>query len=248
MILKTSKFICVTLISLCSSLPLVAKQPQEVVDTDSVAKPKVQLYTSREAARKALEESGKPKFFNGIAVGVDVVGPIMKTASSWGQYEVMGRVNIKETYFPVVEIGRGMCEHIDESTEMRFSTKAPYFRIGCDINCAKNKLTNNRIFAGVRYGFSSFDYDVSAPDVIDPTWGNVVPFQVHGISGKEHWGEMLFGIESRVCPFLQIGWNLRYKFAFSEDYGEVGKPWYVPGYGRNKNGAFGATFNVIFEL
>lgn len=247
MMLKIYRFICVLLLSASWGIPTAATTTCLLSDTVT-EKSDTKLYSSREEARKALEKGDQPRFFSGVAVGVDVVGPIMRMASSRGQIEAMCRVNILETYFPILEIGMGECNHTDETSIVNYSTKSPYFRIGMDMNFAKNKLSGNRIFGGVRYGFTSFKYDVSSPGVYDPVWNTTIPYQVNDISAKKHWAELLFGIESRICSFVQLGWSVRYKFGISETSGSIGKPWYVSGYGRNKNGIFGATFNVIFEL
>ena len=246
MMLKISKYICVPLISLFAVLPATAFT--QATKVDSLRSGNTKLYTSREEARKALAKGNYANFLSGFSVGVDIVGPIMKAASSRGHIEGMCRVNLLDTYFPVFEMGLSSCNHTDESTDVNFSTKAPYFRLGCDVNFSKNKQSGNRIFGGVRYGFTSFDYDVSAPPIVDPTWGTSVPYNLKGLNGKKHWAELLFGIESKVCPFIQIGWSVRYKFSLKDDCSDFGNPWYVPGYGRNKNGIFGANFNFIFEL
>ncbi len=247
MILKIYRFICVLLLNICWGVPAVATTRCLLADTVA-EKSDAKLYSSREEARRALEAGEQPRFFSGVAVGVDIVGPITRMASSSGQLEAMCRVNLLETYFPILEVGFSECNHTDETSSVNYSTKAPYFRIGMDMNFSKNKLSGNRIFGGVRYGFTSFKYDVSSPGIYDPVWDVTIPYQVKGVSGNKHWGELLFGIESRVCSFIQLGWSLRYKFGLSEKSGGIGKPWYAPGYGRNKNGIFGANFNIIFEL
>jgi hypothetical protein len=172
----------------------------------------------------------------------------MRAASSYGNYEGMVRLNLLETYFPILEIGLGDCSHTEESTNMKYSTRAPYFRIGCDMNFANNKQSGNRIFGGVRYGFSSFEYDIIAPDMVDPNWGTIVPYQIKGVNGNKHWGELVISLESRIFSHFQIGWAVRYKFTLSDKHGESSRAWYVPGFGKNKNGSFGANFNLIFEL
>ena len=245
--LKTYKYICVALVSICSVMPAAAEH-YAMSDTLSSSTTTPKRYTSREEARKALEKDRHSTFFTGFSVGVDLVGPIMDAASSRGSVEGMCRAHLLETYFPVLEIGVGTCNHTDENTNLNFSTKSPYFRVGCDVNFSKNKTTGNRILGGVRYGFTSFEYDISAPPLVDPNWGTSLPFEMRNMEGKKHWAELLFGIESRVCSFLQIGWAVRYKFTLANQSADHAHPWYVPGYGRNKNGIFGANFNLIFEL
>ena len=244
--LKIYRFICIALLNVLTAVSAFAFIPQEGMD--SVRNPNVKLYTSREAARRAIEKNKEPKLFNGVGVGVDIVGPIMRAASSYGNYEGMIRVNLLETYFPVLEIGIGDCNHTEESTNITFATRAPFFRLGCDVNFSKSKKSGNRIFGGARYGFSSFEYDITAPDIVDPNWGTLVPYQLRKINGNKHWGELLFGIESRIFNHMQIGWAVRYKFNLADKHGDSSKPWYVPGFGRNKNGTFGVNFNLIFEL
>ena len=248
MMLKISKFIYALLLSTTSWL-----FPTNVYATgfltDSVTqKSKKPLYTSREAARQALTAEAKANFFNGVSVGVDVVGPVMQALSSRGHIEGMLRVNILETYFPILEIGYSKCNHTDENTFVTYKANAPYFRVGLDVNLAKNKFSGNRIFAGMRYGFTSFEYDVSSQPVEDFIGGSSVPFHLTALEGNKHWAELLFGIETRITSFLQLGWALRYKFGLSEKSSYMGKPWYVPGYGRNKNGTFGANFNIILDF
>lgn len=50
---------------------------------------------------------------------------------------------------------------------------------------------------GLRYGFSKFDYDTDAPDIIDPIWGDRLHFAYKGLSGNTHWAEVVFGLEAK---------------------------------------------------
>ena len=45
--------------------------------------------------------------FRGVQVKTDLVGLVQKAVSSYGQYEVGVRVNLKDKYFPVIELGYG---------------------------------------------------------------------------------------------------------------------------------------------
>lgn len=240
MMLKICRYICVVIFSAwcidCAS----------AVANDSIKRG--EIYASRSDAQKALSQKSTQPFFGGLSVGVDLVGPVMKMAASWNQLEAMGRVNLLETYFPTFEIGIGETDYVDDSSFISYEVKAPYWRLGCDFNFAKNKTTGNRIFGGFRYGFSVYDYSISAPNVVDPNWGTLVPFELKDLHGKKHWAELVFGLEAKMWGMVHLGWNFRYKFGLSEKYSHYGKPWYVPGYGENKSGTLGATFNLIFDL
>ena len=72
--------------------------------------------------------------FRGISVGVDVVGAAMAVMSDYGQYEGVAVVNLKDKYFPTIEIGIGKADKKDDITGTTFATRALYFRIGTDFN------------------------------------------------------------------------------------------------------------------
>lgn len=205
-------------------------------------------YASREEAAAAMEANNRLPLLAGVSVMVDAAGAVMALATPYGQYEAAARVNLRGRYFPIVEVGWGVSDNLNETTNNHYKVSAPYFRAGLDYNVAKNKRSGNRIFIGVRYGFSSFKYDMEGPDIADAVYGTTSPFHLEGVKGTNHWGEALFGLEARVWGMLHLGWTIRYRLRFSDKASEWGSPWYVPGYGRNDSHAIGGTFNLIFDI
>lgn len=186
--------------------------------------------------------------FAGISVSGDLAGAVMAVATPFGQYEAACRINLKERYFPIFEMGWGTSDHTDETTLLHYKTGAPYFRIGCDYNFAKDRYSGNRIMGGVRYGFSSFNYDIDSPGIEDPIWGTVTPFDYDGVHGGVQWAELVFGLEAKIWSIFHIGWTARYRFRLHNTTSDIGSPWYVPGYGRNEGHVFSGTFNIIFDI
>ena len=86
-----------------------------------------------------VAESDSVPLFNGFAVSVDLVGPIQMLIGDYGQYEAAVRVNLKDRYFPTVELGIGKADHDDDATNIKYKTTAPYAKIGVDFNLLKNK-------------------------------------------------------------------------------------------------------------
>ena len=244
--LRISKLLCVTVFSVLT----FSSQAYNSLDgevADSISKHK-KVFTSKDEARKELLKDNGIPLYCGASIGADLVGPVMKVAANWHQLEALGRINLKQKYFPIVEVGLGKCDYTDDTSFITYQVSAPYCRLGCDINFAKNKISGNRIFGGVRYGFSSYEHDIHAPQFKDPNWGHVVTYDLNSLNGNKHWAELVFGLEAKLWKMIHLGWNFRYKFSLSEKHSEFGKPWYVPGYGENKNGTIGATFNLIFDL
>ena len=186
--------------------------------------------------------------FAGISVSGDLAGAVMAAASPYGQLEAACRINLKGRFFPILEIGWGVSDHTEETTELHYKTRAPYFRIGCDYNFANDRRSGNRVFGGLRYAFSSFDFDVDGPPVVDPVWGTHTPFVYEGMHAAARWAEIVFGLEAKIWKIFHLGWSVRYRLRLHEKQSAVGGAWYVPGYGRNDTHALGGTFNIIFDI
>ena len=234
---RISRYISATAISLLLAFPLHAQEEQT---------------TQEEEAKEAVEDQAEkePPVFGGVAVSGDVVGVAMKMlGSDYSQMEVAARLNFKERYFPVFELGYGESDNQGVETGNRFQTHAPYFRIGLDYNFNTRKWqTGNRYYLGVRYAFTSFRYDISAENFTDPVWDVEVPFDYNGLSANAHWGEVVFGIEAKIWGIFRLGWNVRYKIRISHKDAPQGRPWYVPGFGKYGNSCLGGTFNIIFDI
>ncbi len=198
---------------------------------------------------KILElENKEVPFFNGIAVSADLVGPVMLLVGDYGQYEVELRVNLKNKYFPVVELGYGKADADDAATRLSYKTKAPYGRVGLDFNLLKNKRDVNRLYGGLRYAYTSYKFDLFCPGVTDPTWGESAEFKAKDVACNYHWLEVVFGVDAKLWGPIRLGWSARYKRRLFHDDGNVGNTWYVPGYGKQGNARLGGSFHVIFEL
>ena len=158
----------------------------------------------------SLQKDSVP-LFRGFAVSVDIAGPLVKAMSDYGEMEGSLRINLHDQYFPIVEIGYGEADHNNEVTQISYSTKAPYFRVGCDLNLLKNKHTPNRIYGGLRYAFTSYKVDMARPEVSDPIWGSPTSFEIVGESCNQHWAEVVIGLDAKIFGPLHLGWNVRYK-------------------------------------
>lgn len=204
-------------------------------------------YASPEEAAEAMKKKDIP-FISGMSVGGDLAGLIMASWTAYGQYEGLFRIHLKERFFPTFEAGWGISNHTDEETSLHYKTQAPYFRIGCDYNLNKDLHSGNRIFAGLRYAFTAFKYDLDGPDMKDPFGNGSIPYRFTGINSNSHWAEVLFGLEAKIWKSFHIGWNIRYKLRLSQKKTSLGQAWYVPGFGKNDTSTLGGSFNLIFDI
>lgn len=199
-------------------------------------------------ANKDVAVKDTVALFKGFSVSADIVGPIMMAVSDYGQYEAALHLNLKDKYFPVVEVGYGKADHTEETTKMTYKTSAPFFRIGTDFNVLKNKHDIYRLLVGARYGFTAFKYDLSSPGVNDPVWGGTSEYSATGVKCNYHWIEAGISVDVKLAGPVHLGWSARYKQRLSANEGPLGKAWYVPGYGKTGTSTFGILFNVAIDI
>ena len=243
-----SIIIALTLAASCC-LPTVAQQPAAATlgDADTL---RVDSVVS--AVSTAISKPSKPKKVRpfGIAVGADLVGVGMRLAGcDWRQMEVLGRINIKDKYFPIFEMGLGEADHEGREIDNRYKTRAPYFRLGIDYNFNK-KRNGNRLFLGVRYAFSAYNYEIhTGTPLTDPVWNTSQSIDYSSLHGRTQWAEVVLGVETRLWSIVRMGWDMRVKFRLHQNADPVCDPWYVPGLGKNSDSAvWGGTFKLLFDI
>ena len=222
-----SRSISLAVIMLLSTLTVSAQQRKQVVvqDSDSIA------------------------FFRGVAVSVDLVGPVQLLVSDYGQIEGAVRLNFKDRYYPIIELGYGKADATDDVTRLNYKTNAPYCKVGLDFNLLKNKHDIYRLLAGFRYAYTSYKFDINSEVPInDPVWGDGATYSAHDVKANCGWAEAVLTVDAKIFGPVRMGWSVRYKHRLNHDDGNVGNTWYVPGYGKQGNTRLGGTFNVTIEI
>ena len=197
------------LLLFCIGLPLLAQQ-QRPAQT-----PK------RDQKKKEVAEIDTIPLYNGTYVGVDLYGIGSKLlGGDFMSSEVSVAVNLKNKFIPTIEFGMGGTDTWSETGIHYKSKMAPFFRIGVDYNTmAKKKEKNSYLYAGLRYAFSPFKYDVSTMPADDPIWGDVignpsledgywggsVPFSHLGMKGSVQWLEIVLGVKVRIYKNFNMG-------------------------------------------
>ena len=195
-----------------------------------------------------LEKDTIP-IMRGFQVSFDLLGAGMLKLGDYGQLEGALRLNLHDQWFPIVEIGYGKAERIDdEVTELTYKTQAPYFRVGVDFNLLKKKHQANRLLMGLRNAYTSYKVDIWHAEFSDPAWKWPVHYDIRDQQCSQHWVEAVVGIDAQVFGPVHLGWSLRYKQRLSHKDGVTGKTWYIPGYGTWDSSALGGTFNLIIDI
>ena len=192
---------------------------------------------------EAFQQKTKSSLFEGMTLGVDLVGPIMYKASDSGDFQASLQANIKGKYFPAVELGYGKAQKEYDDEKVSYAAKAPFVRVGCDMNILRNKHDDYLLLVGMRYGLTSFDFDTTPLDVAE----GVVPETVSEKCSL-HWIELVFGVDAKVWGPLHMGWSFRYRKRMSASECQ-NKPLYAPGYGKADNGSqFMALYTIGIHI
>ena len=200
---------------------------------------------------KEEEEKPKTELYQGVFVGLDVFGFLNQAlGSDTKSAEASVEVNLLNRFFPVVEVGYAAIETSGEDTDIFYKSSAPYFRIGMNYNVFyKKPHLPGQLLVGLRYGYSSFEYDVNAPALTDPNWGHTsVPFAYEGVKSNASWVEVCAGLKTQVYKGFYMGFTVRYRSRLSQKVHENSEPYYIPGFGKNGSTNVGLTYNLIYKL
>lgn len=183
------------------------------------------------------------------SVGIDIWDPIMRVfGQKYGLIEFSGELNLHNRYIPVVEIGVGQTNYTPAKNNYTYKVGVtPYFRIGCNYNFIYNSNPDYMAFAGVRFGFSKFNYSLTDVTLTNDYWGDpgVVAFPKQSCSLT--YMQIMFGIRVRIMGPISMGWAFRYKTRLHESKADFGEPWYIPGYG-SRNSSITGSFSIFYTL
>lgn len=173
-----------------------------------------------------------PKIYN-LSVGVNLWDPIMRAfGQDYGLADLELRLNMYNRYIPTFEFGLGQTKHKpDEYNYTYHSSIAPYAKIGIDYNFLFNSNPDYQLYGGLRYGFSTFKYNITGATTGDTYWGEPVTFDIPSQSATAGWMEIVLGLRVRLFGNISAGWALRYHSILHQSHPTAGDPWYIPGYG-----------------
>ena len=216
----------------------------------------------KDAKKGEKEAEVNYPLYNGISIGVDIFGLGNKVlGGDFLSSEVAVDVNLKNRFFPVVELGYGKT-NTSNDYGTTYRTSAPYLRIGMGYNILYKKKFKNCFFVGFRYAMSSFKYDVEASTLSDPIyggtinnigqedgiWGGSLPYDHKGMKGSMSWFELCAGARAHIWKAIYMGWTVRMKYRTGSSTGTFGNPWYVPGYGKYSTNTMGITYTITYKL
>lgn len=155
----------------------------------------------------------------------------------------------KRDLFAVVE--GGWLDYKIKHVDYNYQLIGIYGLAGIDYNFLKeeNRVDNDILFVGLRYGASSFQQNTDNITIIN-YWGTyTTSFENQQLFGQ--WVEIVGGLKSELffAKNVFIGWTLRAKILVSGKNNEILAPYIIPGYGKTeKKFRFGISWFVSYRI
>lgn len=186
----------------------------------------------------------------GLRLGVD----LHKIARSFYEkdyrgFEAVGDYRLTKRFYLAGELGNEN-KTVDDD-RLNFTTKGTYFKVGFDYNSFENWLDmENMIYAGMRYGISSFSQTLNSYTIYDPTnyYGENNVISGEKFSGlNASWVEVVGGIKAELFNNIYMGFSVRLNYLVSNKKPDGFDNLFIPGYNRTYDGKFGAGFNYTLS-
>jgi hypothetical protein len=218
--------------------------------TFSIALVLLSFTSNAQKETTAKKDSIPPKMERyGLRLGVD----LFKLTRSFYEkdyrgLELVGDYRLTRKHYLAAEIGNE--DKTVDDTQLNFTAKGTYLKVGFDYNSYQNWLDmENIISVGLRYGVSSFSQTLNSYEIYDPNneyFGEaptVYPTnnEFNGLSAQ--WIEVVAGMKAEVFDNVFVGFSFRLNRLLSQKVPNNFDNLYIPGFNRTYNGDFGIGFN-----
>jgi len=185
--------------------------------------------------------------YQGVQIGFDFISPARYLYSDSYGASVKADVNLKNSYFPTLEVGFA---NLDKTSDggTHFTSNGRYIKLGVNKSLSYNGAkAENMFYAGAHYGFTAFSYNLDNLTYTQNYWGNNLS-SLHDQKAIAGWIELVAGVRVQLLGPLSLGWTVQYKSTLHVSNGENSIPAYIPGYGENIKPNTGIAFHLYYKL
>lgn len=175
----------------------------------------------------------------GLRLGLDLSRPGRTFADDkYSGFEITGDYRIHEQFFPAAEIG---FEDFDyDENYFSANSQGSYIKLGVNYNAYKNWIgMQNEVYAGIRYGFSTFSEKIKELTIYDPDHYFPADFreEQQKFSGlNAHWLELQIGLKAEILQNVFLGIHVELKRLMSDKAPEKFDNLWIPGFNRHYDG------------
>lgn len=182
----------------------------------------------------------------GLRVGIDLSKPIRSLLQEdYRGLEILGDYRVYKDYYLAAELGNEQLPF--EGDNLKVISNGSYIKLGADYNAYENWAgMENVIFAGLRYGFSTFsqtleEYRIYTVDQNFPPTVIEGPIEYSGLTAN--WIELMVGLKVEVLRNLYLGANVQLKRMIAQSKPDNFDNLVIPGFNRTyDDSSFGVGF------
>ncbi len=206
-------------------------------------------------ARDTLPPSEK----YGLRVGVDIARFIRTAVNDdYSGFEINADYRVYKNYYIAAEIGNESL--LRDETNINVEGSGSYVRLGIDYNTYKNWYgMQNSIYAGLRYGFSTFDqtlndYNIFTGTDFFDTPDNLENFRNEGRESTgltASWIELVLGLKVELFKNIYLGANVSLRRIVNEQDPTGFENLFIPGFGRTNDFSefnVGYTYTISYLI
>lgn len=199
----------------------------------------------RDSVATAVPDTAKHQLRIAFDLSKPVLNVLLDTRTS---YEVAIDYYIGRELYAVAEGGFGTARQ--EYDDLRYTSRNAFVRAGLDKSLLVRLAPNDWDMAsiGVRFAYAPVRRGEAAFTTRDTVWGSTTG-TVPAVSRGIHWMEIVGGMRVEILPKIQVGWNIRGRFLFSQNAFTDLRPSFIAGYGQgDKNTVFDFNVWVVYAL
>ncbi len=184
-----------------------------------------------------------------VIAGVNLWSPIMRAfGQHYGLGDVWGEVSLHNRYFPYFAFGLDNCDDTPDNSNFTFRTPvSPYFKLGASYNFFYNSNPDYKLQMGLRYGFTSYKWNVENVTVDEGYWDDPSHFSILNQKSTAGYLEVTFGLKVKIFKSWSLGWHIIYHSMLHETKNPNGKPMFIPGYGKRGSAVTG-NFSLMYTI
>lgn len=221
----------------------MSAQAQDAVVSDSM--PPAQQATTNNTPKKT-----KALVYQATYLSLDIFDPIATAFTGKFEASVAADVSLWHQLFPAMELG---VMAYNENKEMyKYSTAGAFVKVGANYNFINNKADRKKdhaVYAGVRYGYSLTNYQLTDAQLSNNYWQEIGTFSNDKRMAHFGWVEFQIGVRVQVYKQFFMGVALEVK-TFGHYYQkEAQYPTYIAGFGSDASATnFGLLYHLTYQF
>lgn len=242
--MSISKFYYSLVCLLLMPFAVLYAQETEHVAIDST------MVISADASPTTPVAKQKSPVYQATYVSLDIFDPIATAFTGKFEASVAADVSLWHQLFPTMELG---VMAYNENKEMyKYSTAGAFVKVGANYNFINNKADRKKdhaVFAGVRYGYSLTNYQLTDAQLSNNYWQETGTFSNDKRMAHFGWVEFQIGVRVQVYKQFFMGVALEVK-TFGHYYQkEAQYPTYIAGFGSDASATnFGLLYHLTYQF